>query len=142
MKYGLLAAVVLLLAAVVLSAGCVGFPPAEDPLAGDLALGEWLGNRQTTQIDSETGEVLKISGNCRVKIYADGRGKMFCHYDGRGSSSFFYTLDGDVRVSKTDNVYTIDTSSAGAYVMTLSEDGYAKMRTPYGSEIFLQKVEA
>ncbi len=142
MKYGVLTVLVLLLTVGVLSAGCVGLDsPVTEPLAGDPVLGEWIGNKQTTQIDSGTGDILKISENYKVRVQADGRGTLTYHYDKRGSSSFDYSFWGDVTVSKEDNVYTIGGSSEGAYVMTLSADGSAMMMMmiPDGSEIFLQK---
>ncbi|MDV0441322.1 hypothetical protein [Methanorbis furvi] len=142
MKYGLLAAVVLFLAAVVLSAGCVGFPPAEDPLAGDPALGTWVGNRLITKIDSDTGEKVNISRSCMIKIREDGRCTMsYSHGEGEGPG-IYRSFSGVVTVSKQDNFYIIDASSAGIFVMTLSEDGYVKMMTPYGSELYLQRGEA
>ena len=143
MKYVFLTALVLLVTAVVLSAGCIGMDtPAADPLAGDPVLGEWIGNQQITRTESGTGEVLKISRSCKVKIQADGRGTMIYHHGEGGGPGISHSFSGDVTVSKTDNFYIIDGSSAGIFVMTLSEDGSARMRTPYGSEIFLQKVES
>lgn len=136
-------ALVLLLTAVVLSAGCVGMStPVTEPLAGDPVLGEWLGNRQITQINSSTNETVKISMNCRVKILADGKGTVAYHYGERGSFSFSHSFWGDVTVSKQDNVYTLDGSTAGVYVMTLSEDGVAMMTIPGGLEMFLWKGES
>ncbi|HJK78538.1 MAG TPA: hypothetical protein O0Y06_07075 [Methanocorpusculum sp.] len=151
MKYGVVTVLVLVLVLVltvgILSAGCVGVDsPVTEPLAGDPVLGEWIGNKQTTQIDSGTGDILKISENCKVRVSADGSGTLTYHSTKRGSSSFghyegdaSYSLCGDVTVSKQDNVYTIGGSSEGTYVMTLSADGSAVLETPYGSMLLLHK---
>ncbi len=143
MKSVFLTVPILLLTVVVVSAGCIGMGiPAADPLAGDPALGAWVGNKQITQIDSDTGETVKISRNCMVRIREDGRGTMIYHHGEGGGPGISRSFSGDVTVSKTDNFYIIDSSSTGIFVMTLSEDGSARMRTPYGSEIFLQKGES
>lgn len=147
MKYGVVTVLVLVLTVGILSAGCVGVDfPVTEPLAGDPVLGEWIGNKQTTQIDSGTGDILKISENCKVRVSADGSGTLTYHSTKRGSSSFghyegdaSYSLCGDVTVSKQDNVYTIGGSSEGTYVMTLSADGPAVLETPCGSKLLLHK---
>ena len=141
MKYGVLTVLVLFLAVGVLSAGCVGLDsPVTEPLAGDPVLGEWIGNKQTTQIDS--GTITEISTNYTITISSDGSGSVAYDYKERkgfSSTSNHYAMDGTV--SKNENVYTIDAQLLGKYVVTLSADGSAVLTIPAGSELPLHKSE-
>ncbi len=147
MKYGVVTVLVLVLAVGILSAGCVGVDsPVTESLVGDPVLGEWIGNKQITQIDSRTGDILEISENYTVRVSADGSGTLTYHSMKRGRSSVgqyegdvSHSFWGDVTVSKQDNVYTIGGSSEGTYVMTLSADGPAVLETPCGSKLLLHK---
>ena len=54
-----------------------------------------LSRHRTACRRSGTGDILKISENCKVRAQADGRGTLIYHYTKRGSSSVAY-YEGDV----------------------------------------------
>ena len=140
MRYVFLIAGVLILAAAAFSAGCIGENTPEHPsLAGDPAVGVWTGNKQTTQICSDTGEIVKISRNHAVTIREDGSGTVVSHVSGEIPP--LKSIISDSTVSKTGNVYMINWSR-GTSVMTVSDDGSAVLTTPAGLTYHLTKSEA